>query len=201
MNDSTFDSRFSSSHLLAFLGLTSSGLGFVYLQARHVLDTMEDTGCGSCNCSVARRQCGAGYTIGFDRQQYVSPIATAGHICAFKCLTSHHADSIKAAARTLADSVMSYYTGNKSGQIIGLLPDPYYWWEAGAMFGEMVEYWFYTGDTTYNDVTTQALLFQAAPTKDYMPNNQTKTEVRILSSRHEASALRKGVDAGSGADV
>lgn len=63
----------------------------------------------------------------------------------------------------------------------GLLPLPYYWWEAGAMFGQMIEYWFYTGDATYNDVTTQGLLAQVGPDNDYMPPNQTKTEVRIRS--------------------
>ena len=72
---------------------------------------------------------------------------------------------------------MSYYKGNESGQTIGLLPQPYYWWEAGAMFGELVEYWSATGDSSYNNITTQALLFQAAATNDYMPQNQTKTEV------------------------
>jgi len=44
------------------------------------------------------------------------------------------------------------------------------------MFGAMVDYWYYTGDVTYNDVTTQALLFQVGPNQDYMPPNQTKTE-------------------------
>ena len=60
---------------------------------------------------------------------------------------------------------------------VGLLPDPYYWWEAGAVFGQMVEYWYYTGDTTYNDVTMQGLLAQIGPNQDFMPPNQTKTEV------------------------
>ncbi|KAL6716978.1 hypothetical protein ACLMJK_004891 [Lecanora helva] len=59
---------------------------------------------------------------------------------------------------------------------VGLLPDPYYWWEAGAMFGQMIEYWYYTGDTTYNDVTMQGMLAQTGPNNDYMPPNQTKTE-------------------------
>lgn len=45
------------------------------------------------------------------------------------------------------------------------------------MFGQMVEYWYYTGDTTYNEVTTQALISQVGPNNDYMPPNQTKTEV------------------------
>lgn len=32
---------------------------------------------------------------------------------------------------------MTYYQGNQSGQIPGILPGPYYWWEAGAMFGQV----------------------------------------------------------------
>ena len=43
------------------------------------------------------------------------------------------------------------------------------------MFGTMIEYWYYTGDDTYNDVTTQAMLFQVGPENDYMTPNQTKT--------------------------
>lgn len=73
---------------------------------------------------------------------------------------------------------MTYYKGNQSGQTPGILPGPppagdYYWWEAGALWGAMVEYWHYTGDTSYNDVVTQALLFQVGPNRDYMPPNVT----------------------------
>lgn len=71
---------------------------------------------------------------------------------------------------------MKYYAGNQTGQIPGLLPGPYYWWEAGAMFGSLIDYWYYTGDTTYNAVTSQAMLFQVGPDNDYMPPNQTKSE-------------------------
>lgn len=76
--------------------------------------------------------------------------------------------------------MMSYYKGNNTGMAQGLLPDPYYWWEAGAMFGQMIEYWYYTGDSTYNDVVMQGLLAQAGPNNDFMPPNQTKTEVCSL---------------------
>jgi len=34
--------------------------------------------------------------------------------------------------------MMKYYTGNHTGDVPGNLPDPYYWWEAGAFFGAMV---------------------------------------------------------------
>jgi mannan endo-1,6-alpha-mannosidase len=42
-------------------------------------------------------------------------------------------ESIKKAASTVAYDLMRYYTGNNTGDVPGNLPDPYYWWEAGAM--------------------------------------------------------------------
>ncbi|KAI0491108.1 glycoside hydrolase family 76 protein [Xylaria cf. heliscus] len=84
-------------------------------------------------------------------------------------------DSIKQAASTVAYGLLKYYTGNNTGDTPGNLPDPYFWWEAGAMFGTMVDYWLYTGDESYVDVTTQAMVHQAGDDKDYMPTNQTRT--------------------------
>lgn len=72
--------------------------------------------------------------------------------------------------------MMKYYTGNNTGDVAGNLPDPYYWWEAGAMFGVMVDYWYYTNDTTYNEEVKEALLHQAGDEYNFMPTNQTKTE-------------------------
>jgi mannan endo-1,6-alpha-mannosidase len=91
-----------------------------------------------------------------------------------KFLTSVYPESIKKAASTIAKGMVSYYSGDKPGQVPGLLPQPYYWWETGAMFSSLIDYWYYTGDTTYNAITTQAMLFQVGPNKDYMPPNRTK---------------------------
>lgn len=44
------------------------------------------------------------------------------------------------------------------------------------MFGTMVDYWAYTGDETYLNVTYQALQSQIGDDADFMPTNQTKTE-------------------------
>lgn len=85
-------------------------------------------------------------------------------------------DSIKAGAGTIAYGLMGWYTGNHTGDVAGNLPDPYYWWEAGAMFGTLVDYWAYTGDTTYVNETYQALQHQVGDDHDYMPTNQTLTE-------------------------
>lgn len=79
--------------------------------------------------------------------------------------------------------MMTYYTGNQTGNEPGLLPAPYYWWEAGAMWGGMVEYWHYTGDTSYNDVVAQAILAQASPTDDFMMPEEASQLVRTPVSR------------------
>ncbi|KAI2608878.1 glycoside hydrolase family 76 protein [Hypoxylon fragiforme] len=84
-------------------------------------------------------------------------------------------DSIKDAASTVAFGLLKYYTGNNTGDVPGNLPDPYFWWEAGSMFGTLIDYWFHTGDSTYNAVTTQGMLHQAGEDSDYMPQNQTST--------------------------
>lgn len=85
-------------------------------------------------------------------------------------------ESIKAAAKLVADNMVSYYTGDRPGDVPGNLPAPYYWWEAGAMFGALIDYWYFTGDDSYNAITTQAMLHQTGPDDDFMPPNQTKTE-------------------------
>nr|OQO18240.1 hypothetical protein B0A51_13574 [Rachicladosporium sp. CCFEE 5018]OQO24090.1 hypothetical protein B0A51_05933 [Rachicladosporium sp. CCFEE 5018] len=90
-------------------------------------------------------------------------------------LTITDANSIKTAASTAAHGMMSYYKGNITGGTPGLLPQPYYWWEGGAMWGSLIDYWSYTGDTTYNDIVSESLLFQVGPDDDFMPPNQTKS--------------------------
>lgn len=42
--------------------------------------------------------------------------------------------------------------------------------------GALIDYWYYTGDTQWIDLTQQGLLFQVGPNRDYMPPNQTMTE-------------------------
>jgi mannan endo-1,6-alpha-mannosidase len=72
--------------------------------------------------------------------------------------------------------MMMYYHGNETGQTPGVLVEPYYWWEAGAMFGALIDYWRYTGDTTYNHIVSEAILWQASPERNFMPPNQSSSE-------------------------
>lgn len=84
-------------------------------------------------------------------------------------------DSIKSAAKSISTNLRSYYTGDNPGDTPGNLPDPYYWWECGAMFNAFIDYWYYTGDDQYNTMTTQALEHQIGDYNAFMPENQTKT--------------------------
>ncbi|KAG9624840.1 hypothetical protein KCU64_g19588, partial [Aureobasidium melanogenum] len=72
-------------------------------------------------------------------------------------------DSIRNAASTLAHGLMNYYQNNKTDtpkESIGTLPWPLYWWEAGAVWGGLIDYWAYTNDTSFNDVVMQAMMAQ-----------------------------------------
>ncbi|TAQ90271.1 hypothetical protein B7494_g1424 [Chlorociboria aeruginascens] len=86
--------------------------------------------------------------------------------------------AIKQVASTVAYDLMKWYTGNitNTSTTIGVLPAPYYWWEAGALWGTMLDYYHLTGDPTYNEVTTQALESQVGPNFDYMLAAQQKDE-------------------------
>ncbi|KPM36504.1 Mannan endo-1,6-alpha-mannosidase DCW1 [Neonectria ditissima] len=91
-------------------------------------------------------------------------------------LDPNSTQSVKKIAKTMVADLMSFYKGDEPGHTPGLLPDPYYWWEAGAMMGSLIEYWHYTKDDTYVNVTKEGLLYQVGEHDDYMPINQTRTE-------------------------
>ena len=117
-------------------------------------------------------------------QQLPYAIDTPGEICCpFSSLPmTDHQDNIRKSAATIAWDMLQYYHGNESGKVPGILPGPpasgegpYYWWQGGAMWGTLIDYWYLTGDDTYNDLVTQSMLFQVGPNRDYMPPNYTIT--------------------------
>lgn len=57
-------------------------------------------------------------------------------------LSVDSASSISSACSTIAYDMMTFYTGNNTGDNPGNLPQPYYWWEAGAMFMHLVDYYY-----------------------------------------------------------
>ncbi|KAI5206184.1 mannan endo-1,6-alpha-mannosidase-like protein [Aureobasidium subglaciale] len=81
-------------------------------------------------------------------------------------------DSIRTAASTLAHGLMSYYENNKTdtpAASIGTLPYPLYWWEAGAVWGGLIDYWAYTKDASFNNVVMQAMMAQKGTDNNYLP--------------------------------
>ncbi|KAI5294178.1 hydrolase 76 protein, partial [Ascosphaera acerosa] len=81
--------------------------------------------------------------------------------------------SVKNAAKIAAKGMVKYYHGNEPGQIPGLVPPPLYWWLGGAMFGSLIDYYYYTGDATWNAMTTEGMLFQVGADRDFKPLNQS----------------------------
>ena len=79
----------------------------------------------------------------------------------------------------VAANLWNYYDGYKPGRTPGILPGPppggdYYWWQGGAMWGTLIDYWHYTGDETYINETIRSIIFQAdAPRNAFMPVNWT----------------------------
>jgi mannan endo-1,6-alpha-mannosidase len=91
--------------------------------------------------------------------------------------------SIKAAAATTAYDMMTYYTSNQTGQIPGKLPGT--WWEGGAMFMTLIQYWHWTGDDSYNPTAIQGMLWQKGDNNDYMPANWSSYLVHLEPSSQE----------------
>lgn len=100
-----------------------------------------------------------GYVLSFVGRQSVAitiPSASTMYTCSqwiLFCLAAgglvesidvnfESAESIKSASGTIAYDMMTFYTGNNTGDTPGNLPPPYYWWEAGAMFMHMVDYYY-----------------------------------------------------------
>lgn len=85
-------------------------------------------------------------------------------------------ESIKDAANTAVYAMMTYYKGNETGQIPGAFSTK--WWEGSALFLALLQYWHFTGDTTYNDELRVGLQWQSGTNGDYMPSNYSSYLVR-----------------------
>lgn len=111
---------------------------------------------------------------------YAAPLAGVASLASALTLDITSKSSVQSVTSNLAYNMMTYYSGNQTGQTPGILPGPcastscYYWWEAGAMWASLINYAQYTGDTSYNPVVLQALEWQIGPDKNYNPPNQSK---------------------------
>ncbi|KAI1779715.1 glycoside hydrolase family 76 protein [Hypoxylon cercidicola] len=104
---------------------------------------------------------------------YMKSVHAAALAAAFtspKDIDINDPTSIRSVASTLAYGTMAWYSGNVTDtpDTIAVFPPPHYWWQAGAAWGAMLDYSHYTGDSSYDEVITQALLSQVGPKFDFM---------------------------------
>ncbi|KAJ5811873.1 endo mannanase GH76 family [Penicillium riverlandense] len=92
----------------------------------------------------------------------------AGTVSAIN-LNIDNEQSIKNAAATAAFNTLVNYTGNQTGQIPGYIRGG--WWEGGALFQTMIQYWYFTGDTSNNAAVSQSMYWQRGSGDDFMPAN------------------------------
>lgn len=74
--------------------------------------------------------------------------------------------------------MMGWYAGNETGQIPGAFPEK--WWEGSALFLALLQYWHFTGDTTYNSLMSEGMQWQPGDKGDYMPSNYSSYLVRTI---------------------
>ncbi|RPA83795.1 mannan endo-1,6-alpha-mannosidase [Ascobolus immersus RN42] len=83
-------------------------------------------------------------------------------------------DSILKWCKQSVERIWTYYPGEKYGETPGVIPG-IYWWEAGAMFGTLIDYWWYSDDKTHEKAIQDALIHQADKDNGWMyePRNRT----------------------------
>lgn len=91
-------------------------------------------------------------------------------------LDTSDSSSICDATSLIQGGIMDYYAGTRIGGTVGMFQQPYYWWEAGEVFGGMLENWFLCQNDTYHDIIYDAMIHQAGPDYDFMPSNQSMVE-------------------------
>lgn len=97
-------------------------------------------------------------------------------LCESLELDINDSGSIQYTTSQIVQGLLNYYAGDEYGKPVGLFTAPYYWWESGAAWGSMLDYWWYTEDDQYNELIKEALLAQVGDKWDYVPLNQSTTE-------------------------
>lgn len=70
---------------------------------------------------------------------------------------------IQSSTASLANNLATYLNPST-----GMLPAPYYWWEAGGALGGLLDYWHYTGDASHNAAVTSGLLANVGVGNDFL---------------------------------
>ncbi|KGO43269.1 Six-hairpin glycosidase [Penicillium expansum] len=79
--------------------------------------------------------------------------------------------SLKNAAKTVATTMMDFYNARDSKDIPGKMDDT--WWEGGSMFMTLIQYWYLTGDSQFNDAIQEGMYWQKGK-NDFFPSNYSQ---------------------------
>ena len=71
--------------------------------------------------------------------------------------------TIQASTASLAQNLVAY-----ADPVTGMLPAPYFWWEAGGMWNGLLDYFHYTGDASHNAAVTSGLLANVGAGSDFL---------------------------------
>lgn len=80
--------------------------------------------------------------------------------------------SLKNAAKTVATTMMDFYNARDSKDIPGKMDDT--WWEGGSMFMTLIQYWYLTGDSQFNDAIQEGMYWQKGDDNDFFPSNYSQ---------------------------
>lgn len=87
-------------------------------------------------------------------------------------------DSICEALEAIQQGEWNYYEGTRYGGTLGMVVTPYYWWNAGEMFGGLIDYYTFCDNTnsTLEKLLMDGMYHQAGDQYDYVPSNQSLVE-------------------------
>lgn len=67
--------------------------------------------------------------------------------------------------------MMDFYNARDSKDIPGKMDDT--WWEGGSMFMTLIQYWYLTGDSQFNDAIQEGMYWQKGK-NDFFPSNYSQ---------------------------
>lgn len=76
----------------------------------------------------------------------------------------------------IINGIMDYSEGSRYGGTVGMFQQPYYWWEAGLVFGGLIDNWFICENDSNVKTIQDSIYHQAGPSYNYMILNQSKVE-------------------------
>ncbi|CEJ56766.1 hypothetical protein PMG11_02964 [Penicillium brasilianum] len=80
-------------------------------------------------------------------------------------------NSLKTAAKTVAADMINFYNDRDSKDIPGKFDGT--WWEGGSMFMTLIQYWWLTGDSQFNDAIQAGMYWQKGD-DDFFPSNYSQ---------------------------